>query len=141
MGAIASGGVQVLNREIVAALGLSEDEISDATRAEHSELARREQAYREGRPAVPVEGRTVIVVDDGLATGASMRAAVEALRRQGAGQIVVGVPVASPSTCAEFEEEVDEIVCVRTPERFLAVGVWYDAFPQVGDDEVRALLA
>jgi predicted phosphoribosyltransferase/dienelactone hydrolase len=141
MGAIASGGVQVLNREIVEALGLSEEEISDATREQRSELARREQTYREGRPAVAVEGRTVIVVDDGLATGASMRAAVEALRRQGAGHIVVGVPVASPSTCAEFEEEVDEVVCVRTPERFYAVGIWYDAFPQVDDDEVRALLA
>jgi predicted phosphoribosyltransferase len=88
-----------------------------------------------------VEGKTAIVVDDGLATGASMRAAVEALRRQDAGQVVVAAPVASPSTCAEFEGLADRVVCVKTPDRFIAVGFWYDSFAQVEDDEVRELLA
>ena len=140
MGAIASGGVQVLNDKVVSALDLDESAIEGVARREQAELERRESEYRHGRPPAQIKDRTVIVVDDGLATGASMRAAVLALRRQEAARIVVGVPVAAPSTCAEFEPDVDEIVCVRTPESFMAVGLWYQDFSQTSDEEVRELL-
>jgi len=140
MGAIASGGVRVINHEVVDALGVPASVIEATAAREERELKRREQAYRGSRPAPQVEGRTVILIDDGLATGSSMRAAVAALRQQKPARIVVAVPVAAPSTCEEFRAEVDEIVCATTPEPFLAVGRWYHDFAQTGDEDVRALL-
>jgi putative phosphoribosyl transferase len=139
MGAIASSGVRVLNPEVVA-LGVSREEIEQVIAREEQELARRERLFRGGRAPLSVSGRTVILVDDGLATGSTMRAAVRALRRQGTREIVVAVPVAAPSTCAELVEEADEVVCVSTPEAFRAVGLWYDDFSQTTDEEVRELL-
>lgn len=139
MGAIASGGVRVLNAEVVA-YGVSRDDIERVTAAEKIELERRERLFRGVRPPIPVAGRTVILVDDGLATGSTMRAAVRALRQQDARRIVVAVPVAAQSTCGEMEEEADEVVCAATPEPFRAVGLWYDDFTQTTDDEVRELL-
>ena len=140
MGAIASGGVRVLNREVVHAAGVSLQQVEEAVERESHELERRATAYRGDRPRPEVAGRTVILVDDGLATGSTMRAAVEALKQQGAGRIVVAVPVAARQTCEELSHHVDEIVCARTPEPFYAVGLWYDDFAQTGDDEVRRLL-
>jgi putative phosphoribosyl transferase len=140
MGAIASGGVCVLNDEVVAGLGLSETIIDKVAQKEQQELERRERLYRDDRPAPDLHGRTVILVDDGLATGATMRAAVRALQQQQPDQIVVGVPVSSPETCQEFQTEVDDIVCAMTPRPFHSVGLWYDDFEQTTDDEVRDLL-
>lgn len=140
MGAIASGGVQVLNPEVVRGLGISEADIERVAERERQELRRREGRYRGERPPLAVEGRTVILVDDGLATGASMRAAVVALREQRPAEIVVAVPVAAPETCAEFRAEVDKIICAETPQPFYGVGMWYDAFPQTTDEEVHRLL-
>jgi putative phosphoribosyl transferase len=140
MGAIASGGVLLLNNSIVEALRIPEHVINAAAAREQRELERREREYRDGRPPVDVRGKTVIVVDDGLATGSSMRAAVEALRRKGAARIIAAVPVASPTTCAEFESEVDEVICAVTPEPFWAVGQWYKDFSQTSDEEVCDLL-
>jgi putative phosphoribosyl transferase len=140
MGAIASGGVLLLNHNIVDALGIPEHVINAAAAREQHELERREREYRDGRPPVDVRGKTVIVVDDGLATGSSMRAAVEALRKKGAARIIAAVPVASPATCAEFESEVDKVICAVTPEPFWAVGQWYKDFAQTSDEEVRDLL-
>jgi predicted phosphoribosyltransferase len=140
MGAIASGGVRVLNRDVVAACGLRDSDIEAIVERERRELDRREHSYRDDRGPIAVDGRTVIAVDDGLATGATMRAAVAALRRRDAASIVVAVPTASPQTCAELAEVVDEIVCARTPERFMAVGYWYQDFSQTPDEEVRRLL-
>ncbi|MDQ3641360.1 MAG: phosphoribosyltransferase [Actinomycetota bacterium] len=141
MGAVASGGVRVLHQAVIDALSISPEAIEEVAAREGAELARREQAYRSGRPPLEVAGRTVVVVDDGLATGATMRAAVTALRAQLAGRIVVAVPVGPPETCAEMAAEADEVVCVRTPRWFQAVGQWYDDFSQTTDDEIRALLA
>jgi predicted phosphoribosyltransferase len=141
MGAIASGGVCVLNRDTVRALDVPARLIEAVARREIQELRRRERAYRDDRPAPAVRGRTVILVDDGLATGSTMRAAVEALRRLGPARVVVAVPVAAPATCAEFRGVADECVCVTTPEPFFAVGAWYDDFSQTTDEEVRELLA
>jgi predicted phosphoribosyltransferase len=141
MGAIASGGVRLLNEEVVRALRIGPETIDKVTAAEQAELERREREYRGGRPAPDVRGKTVILIDDGLATGASMRAAVMALRERHPARLVVAVPIASPATCAEFQDEVDEIVCARTPEPFHAVGLWYEDFSQTTDDEVRDLLA
>ncbi|HEV2058681.1 MAG TPA: phosphoribosyltransferase [Solirubrobacteraceae bacterium] len=140
MGAIASGGARVLNRRVVDAYGLSEEDVEKVADREAIELARREQAYRDGRPPLSIAGRTVILVDDGLATGASMRAAVAALREHGAEWIVGAVPVSSVETCAAFEYCVDEMVCAHTPEPFFAVGLWYEDFAATTDDEVRRLL-
>jgi len=140
MGAIASGGVRVLNDEVVKSLGFTEREIRDIETLERAELERRERAYRGDRPPLDVRGRVVILVDDGLATGASMRAAVAALRRLEPARIVVAVPVAEPSTCAMLAKEADEVVCAVTPQPFFAVGLWYRDFSQTTDDEVRALL-
>ena len=140
MGAIATGGAIVLNREVVQALGISPEVIDWVTAKELQELRRRERLYRGQRPAPDVRDRTVILIDDGLATGATMRAAVIALRQQGPARIVVAVPTAAPSTCAEFETEVDEIVCAVTPEPFYGVGLWYANFSQTTDEEVRNLL-
>ena len=140
MGAIASGGARVLNRRVVEAYRLSEQDVQRVADREGVELARREQAYRGERPPLPIEGRTVILVDDGLATGATMRAAVVALREHGAERVVAAVPVSSADTCAQLADLVDEIVCARTPEPFVAVGVWYEDFSATSDDEVRQLL-
>lgn len=140
MGALASGDVQVLNGRVVAELGIPESAIKAVVAAEKQELARRERAYRGNRPPLEVSGRTVILVDDGLATGSTMRAVVAGLRQRGPERIVVGVPIAAPSTCQEFASEVDDIVCAMTPEPFYAVGLWYADFTQTTDEEVRQLL-
>lgn len=141
LGAIASGGARVLNQDVVSTLGLSEQAIEEIARKEAQELARRERAYRGERPFPEVYGRTVILVDDGLATGATMRAAVAALKQLQPTAIVVAVPVAPPDTVAKLREEVDEVVCLATPENFYAVGQWYVDFSQISDEEVRKLLA
>src|SRR5262249_13628827 len=141
MGALASGGITVLNREVILALGISQQVIDTVVAREEQELERREREYRDGHPALQVQGRTVILVDDGLATGSSMRVAAKALRNKAAAKIVVAVPVASRSTCAEVETEVDQVVCAATPDPFWAVGQWYRSFSQTSDEEVRELLA
>jgi len=141
MGAVATGGVRVLNDSIVRSLGIPREVIDAVTARELEELAHRERLYRGDRPSVDVRGRTVILVDDGLATGATMVAAVRALRQRGPARIVVAVPIAPPETCAALRAEADDVVCTMTPEPFRAVGVWYQDFSQTTDDEVRALLA
>ena len=140
MGAIATGGVRVLNDEVVAALHIPEATIAAVAAREAQELARREHLYRGTRPAPAVRGRTVLVVDDGLATGATMRAAVAALRQQEPGRLVVAVPTAAAATCEELHAEVDDVVSVLTPEPFYAVGLWYEDFSPPSDEEIRALL-
>src|SRR5438128_2245707 len=140
MGALASGGVRVLNDDLVDMLGIPASAIAAAALREGRELARREREYREGRPALDVRGRTVILVDDGLATGSTMRAAVTALRQLDPAAIVVAVPTAAAQTCAELRPLVEEIVCASTPEPFDAVGLWYVDFSQTTDEEVRELL-
>jgi putative phosphoribosyl transferase len=140
MGAIAGGGVIVVNEEVVQAAGVPEEVFEAAAAREQEELERRERLYRDGRPPAAVRGRTVILVDDGLATGSTMRAAAAAVREQQPAQIVVAVPVAAPATCQEFKHEVDDVVCALTPEPFYAVGVWYEDFSQTTDAEVRHLL-
>lgn len=139
-GAIASGGVRVINDDVIAAAGISDAEIAEVAARETAELKRREQLYRHGRPAADVRGKTAILIDDGLATGASMRAAATALRAQRPARIVVAVPVASAQTCEDFQAEVDEVVCAVTPEPFVAVGLWYEQFEQTSDQQVRELL-
>jgi predicted phosphoribosyltransferase len=141
MGAVASGGVGVLNADVVSGLGIPESVIRSVAARERQELARREELYRGDRPAPDVRGKTVILVDDGLATGATMLAAIRALRQQEPARIVVAVPTASRETCAALQDEADEVVCAITPEPFWAVGQWYDDFSQTSDDEVRDLLA
>jgi predicted phosphoribosyltransferase len=140
MGAISSGGVRVLNEDVVRAYGISQRAIDAVAREEEAELVRREREYRRGSPPPALRGKTVILVDDGLATGSTMRAAVQAVRQQGPARVIVAVPVGAPSTCEEFADVTDETVCARTPEPFLAVGQWYEDFSQTTDDEVRALL-
>jgi len=140
IGAIASGGIRVLNHDIVQGLKIPQTMIDTVTRQELHELERRERAYRGDRPPPDIRARTVILIDDGLATGASMRAAVAALRAQNPARIVVAVPTAAPETCAAFESEVDEVICAMTPEPFYGVGRWYEDFSQTTDEEVRALL-
>jgi predicted phosphoribosyltransferase len=140
MGAIASGGVRVLNQAVLDRLDVTDDDVEAVARSEAEVLDRRERAYRDDRPPAPVAGATVVVVDDGLATGASMRATVHALRRHDPAAVVVAVPVGSPETCRDMREEAEEVVCVRTPENFLAVGQAYDDFSPTSDDEVRAVL-
>lgn len=141
MGAIASGGVRVVNARVTESLDLPEETIAAVATQEQQELQRREHEYRNGGDAAPVAGLTAILVDDGLATGSSMRAAVEALRRREPAEIVVAVPIAPPETCAELERDADAVVCARTPQPFHAVGAWYEHFDQTTDDEVRQLLA
>src|SRR5438874_9497998 len=140
MGAIASGGVRVLNEDLVNTLRIPQAEVDAVAAQEQRELERREREYRDDRPPPDVRGRTVILIDDGLATGATMRAAVAATRRGQPARIVVAVPIAAPATCEEFRDEVDEVVCARTPEPFYAVGLWYEDFSQTTDEEVRELL-
>ena len=141
LGAIASGGVRVLNPGVVQALELPDQAIEAVAAAERRELERRERAYRADRPPPDVRGKTVLLVDDGLATGSTMRAAATALRQQGPARIVIGVPVSTPETCDQVREEVDDIVCAITPEVLFGVGAWYQDFSQTTDDEVRELLA
>lgn len=140
MGAVATGGVRVLNDQVVRGLGIPEHVIHAVADWELQELERRERVYRGERPAPDVRGKTVILVDDGLATGSTMLAAVQALRKLGPARIVVAVPVASPETCELLTEYVDETVWGVTPEPFYAVGLWYRDFSQTSDDEVRELL-
>jgi putative phosphoribosyl transferase len=140
MGAIASGGVIVLDERLVQALGLDEEQLQRAIDAEVRELQRREAAYGGGPDPEQLAGKTVILVDDGLATGATMRAAALAVRRLGPARVVVAVPVASARACDEFRDVVDEVVCRETPSPFQAVGRWYEDFSQTSDDEVRELL-
>jgi predicted phosphoribosyltransferase len=141
MGAIASGGVRVLNEDMIGQLHVPAAAIEAVARREQLELERREHAYRGARQAVPLEGRTVILVDDGLATGSTMRAAVLAIRRQLPSYIVVAAPVGARETCRAMDELADEVVCARMPEPFQAVGLWYESFEQTTDEEVRRLLA
>jgi predicted phosphoribosyltransferase len=140
MGAIASGGVRVVNEQVVGRLGLGEEELRRVAEVEGRELARRERRYREDRAPPELAGRVVILVDDGLATGSTMRAAVAAARRAAPARVVVAVPTAPASTCQRLAEEADEVVCATTPRPFRAVGYSYRSFPQTSDEEVRAIL-
>lgn len=141
MGAIASGGVRVLNKEVIDGLRIPDDVIDAVAEREHQELERRERAYRDERPALSLHDQITILVDDGLATGASMAAAVAALRAQLPAQIIVAVPVAAAEACEVFSNKVDHIVCLEQPQPFFSVGLWYGDFAQVRDDEVHDLLA
>jgi putative phosphoribosyl transferase len=140
MGAIASGGVRVINQDVVRAYSIPQQAIDAVAREEEAELQRREREYRRGGPPPDLTGKTAILVDDGLATGSTMRAAVQAVRQHRPARVIVAVPVGAPSTCDEFADITDEIVCARTPEPFLAVGQWYEDFSQTTDHEVQALL-
>jgi putative phosphoribosyl transferase len=140
MGAVASGGVRVLNEGVVRGLRIPMQVINSETQRELAELHRREHAYRGDRPPPDLSGRTVILVDDGLATGSTMRAAVAAVRELGPQRTVIAVPVAAAETCRSFESLVDEIICPATPPDFFSVGSWYEDFAQTTDDEVRSLL-
>ena len=140
MGAIVRGGVRVLNEDVVRAMRIPLAQIESVAEREEREAARRERVFRSGRPPLELEGRTVILIDDGLATGSTMFAAVEAVRAKGAKRIVAAVPVAPPQTYERLAAKVDEIVCLSTPPDFYAVGQWYDSFTQVEDDEVVKLL-
>jgi putative phosphoribosyl transferase len=140
MGAIASGGVRVLDRDLIRIARVSEAQIAQVIEIEQRELERRERRYRGDRPFPDLHGKTAILVDDGLATGATMRAAVEALRLEGPARVVVAVPVAAQETCEAFRDITDETVCAETPEPFRAVGLWYADFSQTTDEEVHDLL-
>jgi predicted phosphoribosyltransferase len=141
MGAIATGGVRVLNQDFVRAIGIPQPLIDAVAAKEERELERREQLYRGDRPPPDVQDKTVILVDDGLATGSTMLAAIQAVRRLDPARIVVAVPVASAETCRALRSDADEVICAYTPEPFYAVGGWYVDFSPTGDDEVRDLLA
>jgi putative phosphoribosyl transferase len=140
MGAIASGGVRIVSPDVMSAFGIPDRVLATVAAAEEQELQRRERLYREDRPLPDVSGKTVILVDDGLATGSTMRAAVATLRAMAAGRVVAAVPVAPPETCDALREVVDEMVCLLTPDPFLAVGAWYEDFSETSDETVRALL-
>jgi putative phosphoribosyl transferase len=140
MGAIASGGVRVLSDDVIRWYGVPDHAVEAVARQELAELERREREYRQGRPLIDLRGRIVILVDDGLATGSTMRAAVQAVRALEPARIVVAVPVGAPATCEEFGDIADETVCARMPEPFMAVGLWYRDFSQTSDAEVQALL-
>jgi predicted phosphoribosyltransferase len=140
MGAIASGGVRVVNEDVVRTLGITDDIIEEVAETETHELERREVAYRDGRPRPEIRGKVVILVDDGLATGSTMRAAVEAVQRLEPKRVIVAVPVGALDTCRELKEHADDVVCVQTPEPFYGVGTWYEDFSQTTDEEVRELL-
>ncbi|MDZ8025526.1 MAG: phosphoribosyltransferase [Nostoc sp. DedQUE11] len=140
MGAVASGGVRILNKHIINSVNISDEVIARVAVQEERELERREQLYRGERPLRDLRGRVVILVDDGLATGASMWAATVAVRKQQPAAIVIAVPVAARETCQQLEPEVDQIACVSTPNPFYSVGLWYENFPQTTDEEVRELL-
>jgi putative phosphoribosyl transferase len=140
MGAIASGGITVLNDDVVQYLGITREQIDAVAREEQQELERREAAYRTGRSLPPLENKVVIMVDDGLATGSTMRAAVQAVKQQNPARVIVAVPVGARETCEELRGSADEVVCGRTPTPFSAVGQWYLNFDQTTDEEVRDLL-
>lgn len=140
MGAIATGGVRVLNKDLVEQLGIPDAVIDRVTAREQQEIERREHLYRRGRAALSAGQRTAILVDDGLATGATMLAAACAVQTQRPQRTIVAVPVAAPETCEEFRAQVEEVVCVETPEPFYSVGAWYEDFSQTSDAEVRDLL-
>ena len=140
MGAIASGGVRIVSPDVMSAFGIPDRVLATVAAAKEQELQRRERLYREDRPLPDVSGKTVILVDDGLATGSTMRAAVATLRAMAAGRVVAAVPVAPPETCDALREVVDEMVCLLTPDPFLAVGAWYEDFSETSDETVRALL-
>lgn len=141
MGAIASGGIRIVNDDILGELQISRAVLEEVTRAEQAELVRREAAYRENHPPLPLTGKTVLLVDDGLATGASMYAAIQAVRERRPRRIVVAVPVAAPESCRFFSALVDQMVCMFTPTQFHGVGAWYEDFSQVSDETVKNLLA
>jgi predicted phosphoribosyltransferase len=141
MGAVATGDVRVLNEQIVSSLRIPDNVIDTVTAREQQELARREHLYRSDRPPPEVRGRIVILVDDGLATGATMHAAIRALRQQQPARIVVAVPIASPETCDQLRGEINEVICAVTPDPFYAVGLWYEDFSPTTDEEVCELLA
>ena len=140
MGAVADGGVVVLNEDVVGPLNIPEDIIDDAIRRESRTIQKQRANYRDGQPAPSIQGRTVILVDDGLATGSTMRAAVAALRKKRPERLIIAVPVGAPDTCAELGSEADEIICAIMPQHFVAVGLWYDDFSPTSDGTVRALL-
>ncbi|MBI2891930.1 MAG: phosphoribosyltransferase [Deltaproteobacteria bacterium] len=140
MGAVASGGALFLNPEVIGLLGIPAGTVDEVVRREQKEVERRERVYRDGRAPLEIEGRTVILVDDGLATGATMRAAIDSVKRRKPARLIVAVPVAAASTCEDIGALVDEIVCLATPEPFYAVGLWYEEFPQLDDEDVRELL-
>jgi putative phosphoribosyl transferase len=141
MGAVASGNVRILQSQVVQALRIPQSVIEAVTAEEIRELARRERAFRGDRPSPDVRDRTIILVDDGLATGSTMRAAVAGLKLQRPERIVVAVPVAASETCHQLRNEVEQIICLKTPTSFQAVGLWYEHFPQLTDEEVRTLLS
>lgn len=141
MGAIASGGVRVLNSDVIAAWAVSPEEVEAVAARERRELERRERVYRGERPIAEVEGRTVILVDDGIATGATIRAAVEALRQRKPARIVIATPVGATTTCEELRPLVDDLVCAQALDDLYGIGFWYERFPQLSDDELRAYLA
>ncbi|MGJ3239562.1 MAG: phosphoribosyltransferase [Anaerolineae bacterium] len=140
MGAIASGGVRILSKDLIKALDISQSEIETVTEREYQELQRRETAYRDGRTMPELNNKTVILVDDGTATGSSMKAAIQGLRQHNPMKIVVALPVGSQEACKEIGQMVDELTCLMTPSNFRGVGAWYDKFDQTSDDEVRHLL-
>jgi putative phosphoribosyl transferase len=141
MGAIAAGGVRVLNQHLVRELAISEQAIEEVTAREWQELQRRDQVYRQGRPQPEIRDRTVILVDDGLATGSTMQAAISVIQPQQPAGIVVAVPVAPAEACTAIKARVDDLVCLLTPEPFYAIGLWYENFDQTTDQEVKALLS
>jgi len=140
MGAIATGGIRILNEDFIRQLGIPKRVVDAVTAREQQELERRERLYRGEQPAPDIKGRTVIIVDDGLATGSTMKAALAALRKQQPAKLVVAVPTAPPETCDSLRADADEVICAVTPDPFLAVGAWYRGFDQTTDDEVRDLL-
>lgn len=141
LGALASGGVRVINEDVVSMLGISDEMIDEIAARKQREVERRERLYRNHRPVPAIRGRTVILIDDGLATGATMHAAIAAVKQQQPARVIVAVPVAAAATYDEFTEQGIEMVCVLKPELFYAVGIWYEQFSQTSDEEVRDLLA
>lgn len=141
MGAIATGGTRVLNNNVIMSMGVTEEILDEVTELQRLELDRRERLYRDGRPAPELRGRTIVLVDDGIATGATVRAAISVIHAQNPGKLILAVPVAQASVVAELEREVNEVVCVTKPADLYAIGVWYDHFPQLSDAEVQTTLA
>ncbi|HEY4389690.1 MAG TPA: phosphoribosyltransferase family protein [Ktedonobacteraceae bacterium] len=140
MGAIASGGIRVLNYDVVHTMGIPEAVINEVAAREQRELERRERLYRENRPPCSIQGRIVMLVDDGIATGSTMQAAISVVKQQEPAHIIIAVPIAAAATCDKFVAQGDELVCVLKPEMLYAIGVWYEQFTQTSDEEVRALL-
>ena len=141
MGAIATGGVRVLNNDVIFGTGVSSDDLEEVTRLQSIELERREKLYRAGRPAPVLTAKTVVIIDDGIATGATMRAAIAVVRAQNPARVVLATPVAQASVAATLDRQVDELVVLLSPEDLYAIGAWYDHFDQLTDDQVRAVLA